>query len=77
MATIASNLYATSVRLNVVSPETGANGTFDGLYTAWKRYRTYRATLSALKELPDRTLEDLNFNRGDLAEIARREVYGR
>jgi uncharacterized protein YjiS (DUF1127 family) len=38
--------------------------------------RDYRKTLAELRDLPTRALRDLDFNRGDLATIARREVYG-
>lgn len=45
--------------------------------TAWTKYRTYRRTLSELRALPIDSLLDLNLDRGELATIARREVYGR
>jgi len=44
---------------------------------AWTQYRTYRRTLAELRDLPARSLRDLDFNRGDLAAIAHREAYGR
>ena len=50
--------------------------TVDRLRAAWTKYRTYRQTLAELRELPTRALRDLDFNRGDLAAIAHREVYG-
>lgn len=50
---------------------------FDRLRTAWTKYRTYRRTLAALRNLPTRALRDLDFNRGDLARIAHCEVYSR
>ena len=51
-------------------------GTLDRLRTAWTKYRTYRKTLAELRGLPSRALRDLDFNRGDLAAIAYRAVYG-
>ena len=49
----------------------------DRLRTAWAKYRAYRRTLAELRDLPTRALRDLDFNRGDLATIAHRDVYGR
>jgi uncharacterized protein YjiS (DUF1127 family) len=43
---------------------------------AWKQYRSYRRTLAELRGLSSRVLRDLDFHRGDLSAIARREVYG-
>jgi len=57
--------------------DAGVAETGDRLRTAWTKYRTYRQTLSELRDLPTRALRDLDFNRGDLATIAHREVYGR
>jgi uncharacterized protein YjiS (DUF1127 family) len=51
-------------------------GTVDRLRAAWTKYETYRKTLAELRDLPTRALRDLDFNRGDLATIAPREVYG-
>ena len=51
-------------------------GTVDRLRAAWTKYATYRKTLAELRDLPTRALRDLDFNRGDLATIAHREVYG-
>ena len=48
----------------------------DRLRAAWTKYATYRKTLAELRDLPTRALRDLDFNRGDLATIAHREVYG-
>lgn len=47
------------------------------LRDAWTQYRSYRRTLAELSDLSDRALRDLNFDRGDLSTIARRNVYGR
>jgi uncharacterized protein YjiS (DUF1127 family) len=52
-------------------------GTVNRLRAAWTKYAIYRRTLAELRDLPTRALRDLNFNRGDLATIARRDVYGR
>ena len=43
---------------------------------AWKKYRSYRRTLSELRALPIDSLLDLDFHRGDLRAIARRATYG-
>ena len=51
-------------------------GTADRLQTAATKYTTYRKTLAELRDLPTRALRDLDLNRGDLATIAHREVYG-
>jgi uncharacterized protein YjiS (DUF1127 family) len=51
-------------------------GTVDRLRAAWTKYATYRKTLAELRDLPTRALRDLDYNRGDLATIARREVFG-
>jgi uncharacterized protein YjiS (DUF1127 family) len=51
-------------------------GTVARLRAAWTKYWTYRKTLAELRDLPTRALRDLDFNRGDLATIAHREVYG-
>jgi uncharacterized protein YjiS (DUF1127 family) len=51
--------------------------TLNRLRTAWTKYRAYRQTLAELRNLPTRALRDLDFNRGDLAAIAHRDVYGR
>ena len=51
-------------------------GTVDRLRTAATKYATYRKTLAELRDLPTRALRDLDFNRGDLATIAHRDVYG-
>jgi uncharacterized protein YjiS (DUF1127 family) len=55
----------------------GVAETLNRLRTAWTKYRAYRQTLAELRNLPTRGLRDLDFNRGDLAAIAHREVYGR
>lgn len=51
-------------------------GTVDRLRAAWTKHVTYRKTLAELRNLSTRALRDLEFYRGDLAAIARREVYG-
>jgi uncharacterized protein YjiS (DUF1127 family) len=51
-------------------------GAVEPLRAAWTKYATYRKTLAELRDLPTRTLPDLDLNRGDLATIAHREVYG-
>lgn len=76
MATIASNLHSTNSRLIVSKSDAGLANGFNRLRAAWTQYRTYRETLNALEGLSDRALSDLNFERGDLAKIAHREVYG-
>lgn len=57
--------------------EAGIDTVVSRIRTAWMQYRTYRRTRAALRDLPARTLRDLDFNRGDLSAIAHREVYGR
>ena len=47
------------------------------LHAAWVRYYNYRTTLSALRGLSDRTLQDLGLNRADLANVAHGVVYGK
>ena len=56
--------------------DVGVTGTGDRLRAAWTKFWTYRKTLSELRDLPTRALRDLDFNRGDLATIADRGVYG-
>jgi uncharacterized protein YjiS (DUF1127 family) len=56
--------------------DVSVTGTVDRLRTAWTKYTTYRETLAELRDLPTRALRDLDFDRGDLATIAHREVYG-
>ena len=72
-----TNAYASMHGRSVASTlDAAVAGTVDRLRTAWTKYRTYRQTLSEFRELPTRALPDLDFNRGDLAAIAHREVYG-
>ena len=56
--------------------DVGVAGTVDRLRTAWTKYVAYRKALAELRDLPTRALRDLAFNRGDLATLAHREVYG-
>ena len=56
--------------------DVSVTGTVDRLRAAWMKYATYRKTLAELRDLPTRALRDLDFNRGDLATIAHRDVYG-
>jgi uncharacterized protein YjiS (DUF1127 family) len=72
-----TNAYASMHGRSLASTlDAGVAGTLDRLRTAWANYRTYRKTLAELRDLPTRALRDLDFNRGDLAAIAHREVYG-
>ena len=72
-----TNAYASMHGRSLASTlDAGVAGTLDRLRTAWANYRTYRKTLAELRDLPARALRDLDFNRGDLATIAHREVYG-
>ena len=57
--------------------EAGVDAVTSRIRTAWKQFRTYRRTLSELRDLSPRMLRDLEFDRANLSEIARREVYGR
>ena len=40
------------------------------IYARWRRVRDTRATYYALRELDDRTLRDLGFDRSELTSIA-------
>ena len=63
-------------QLNDIGVSLAVAGTVNRLRAAWTKYATYRKTLAELRDLPTRALRDLDFNRGDLATIAHREVYG-
>jgi uncharacterized protein YjiS (DUF1127 family) len=72
-----TNAYASMHGRSLASTlDANVAGTVDHLRTAWTRYVAYRKTLAELRDLPTRALRDLDFNRGDLAAIAHREVYG-
>ena len=72
-----TNAYASMHGRSLASMlDAGITGTVDRLRAAWMKYATYRKTLAELRDLPTRALRDLDFNRGDLATIAHREVYG-
>ena len=73
-----TNAYASMHGRSLASTlDEGVTGTVDRLRSAWTKYATYRKTLAELQDLPTCALRDLDFNRGDLATIADREVYGR
>ena len=73
-----TNAYASMHGRSLASMlDVSVAGTLDRLRTAWTKFWAYRKTLAALRDLPTRALRDLDFNRGDLATIAHREVYGR
>lgn len=73
-----TNAYASMHGRSLASMlDVNVAGTVDRLRAAWAKHRTYRKTLAELRGLSTRALHDLDFNRGDLATIARREVYGR
>ena len=72
-----TNAYASTNGRSLASMlDVSVAETVDRLHTAWTKYATYRKTLAELRNLPTRALRDLDFNRGDLATIVRREVYG-
>jgi uncharacterized protein YjiS (DUF1127 family) len=72
-----TNAYASMHGRSLASMlDVNVTGTVDRLRAAWTKYATYRKTLAELRDLPIRALRDLDFNRGDLATIAHREVYG-
>ena len=72
-----TNAYASMHGRSLASTlDVGVAGTVDRLRTAWTEYVAYRKALAELRDLPTRALRDLDFNRGDLATIAHREVYG-
>lgn len=48
----------------------------DRIRSAWKLRREYRRTLAELRGLSPRIRRDLNLDTVDLADLARREVYG-
>jgi uncharacterized protein YjiS (DUF1127 family) len=73
-----TNAYASTHGRSLASMlDASVTGTVDRLRDAWTKHVTYRKTLAELRDLPTRALRDLDFNRGDLATIAHREVYGR
>ena len=72
-----TNAYASTHGRSLASTlDVSVTRTVDRLRSAWTKYATYRKTLVELRDLPTRALRDLDFDRGDLATIARREVYG-
>jgi uncharacterized protein YjiS (DUF1127 family) len=72
-----TNAYASTHGRSLPSMlDVSVTGTVDRLRTAWTKYVTYRKTVAELRGLSARTLCDLDFNRGDLATIAHRGVYG-
>jgi hypothetical protein len=72
-----TNAYASMHGRSLASMlDVSVTGTVDRLRAAWTQYATYRKTLAELRDLPTHALRDPNFNRGDLAAIAHREVYG-
>ena len=72
-----TNAYASMHGRSLASMlDVGVAGTVDRLRASWTKFWTYRKTLSELRDLPTRALRDLDFNRGDLATIADRGVYG-
>ena len=72
-----TNAYASTHGRSLASMlDVSVAGTVDRLRAAWTKYATYRKTLSELRNLSTRALRDLDFNRGDLAMIAHRDVYG-
>ena len=73
-----TNAYASMHGRSLASTlDAGVTETVSRLRAAWTKYTTYRATLAELRDLPSRALRDIDLNRGELAQIARREVYGR
>ena len=73
-----TNAYASTLGQSRASAlEAGVDAVTSRIRTAWKQFRTYRRTLSELRDLSPRMLRDLEFDRANLSEIARREVYGR
>jgi uncharacterized protein YjiS (DUF1127 family) len=77
MPTMTNAFASTHGRSLASMLDVSVTGTVDRLRAAWTKYATYRKTLSELRNLSTRALRDLDFNRGDLATIARRDVYGR
>ena len=72
-----TNAYASMHGRSLASMlDVSVAGAVDRLRAAWTKYSTYRKTLAELRDLPPRALRDLDFNRGDLATIAHRDVYG-
>ncbi len=73
-----TNAYASTQGRSLASGfEADLGSVLNRARDAWMQYRTYRRTLSELRDLSDRGLRDLDFNRDDLSAIARRDVYGR
>ena len=72
-----TNAYAAMHGRSLASMlDVSATGTVDRLRAVWTKYATHRKTLAELRNLSTWALRDLDFNRGDLATIAHREVYG-
>ena len=72
-----TNAYASMHgRSRASTLDVSVTGTVDRLRAAWTKYATYRKTLAELRDLPTHAMRDLDHNRGDLATIAHREVYG-
>jgi len=73
-----TNAYASTQGRSLASDfEADLGSVLNRARDAWMQYRTYRRTLSELRDLSDRGLRDLDFSRDDLSAIARRDVYGR
>jgi uncharacterized protein YjiS (DUF1127 family) len=77
MPTMTNALASDYGRSRASALEAGVDAALDRVRAAWKQYRAYRRTLAELRDLSPRMLRDLDFDRGDLASIAHREVYGR
>ncbi len=73
---MAATYVSTEPRSTVSMFDAYATDFLGGLRARWMQYRAYRRTLAELRGLPKRTLDDLNFDRGDLAGAVHREVYG-
>ena len=68
--------YVSHVGVSRFAQSETTTSLFDFLFAGLGQRAQYRKTLNELSRLSDRELEDIGVMRGDISEIARRNVYG-